>query len=686
MACSLLMLSACRPKTEELAPEKQTAKNKNAGENYVPSPKLGGKINPYSMKNIREVKELFGYLSIAPDYETGGITEDEKIMLTNLATMPIDNEQVKLYVSWKPDSKGKNENFAQTLKNSPDIQIFPYPLDTTTYKIQAEDDEQKGSDYIEKGRENGKLYAVLTPEEFTNFNVQTPAQILDTLYFPKQEEALLEFFAHLLTDNIDEQTLMTLSLQYPLLYQEINTALKEGGFQRGKEKFIRRFIVRIVRFSVNIIRHAVGAFSVGLSGLAGALGWGTVPTGMVRVQDDIRNQTVPVVGVSVNVIHWGRIATGRTDASGNYTIPNTRMLFGSIVFLTFENQNARITPVDIRAEFIVPAAAAAFIMAPATHVVGFRAARDMANMQHTFIEHSQVKYWSTILNALHEYRTAANQRQILNPQKLVIWAVWGNQRLAASAPMFGYLAGGFIDSNAAIVGSLLNVKGPVLAMVGTYLEAFLPDVLLTEQATAPLPEPNTEPYNSSLTARIKFFGYHEFAHTSHFFKVTNGYWSSFISHTLTPPTYGTNINTQPGRFCALPEAWAQYMAYQLGAQYYPNLQFSLPDPLLPRVLNSQGVLVTRSINRTLIEHAEINEMFYNDFIPCGLFYDLMDVDPNTFANTDERGYDRISGYTTKQIFDLMEEDVRSMQEYKVRFERTYGANANTQDLFRYYGL
>jgi hypothetical protein len=24
------------------------------------------------------------------------------------------------------------------------------------------------------------------------------------------------------------------------------------------------------------------------------------------------------------------------------------------------------------------------------------------------------------------------------------------------------------------------------------------------------------------------------------------------------------------------------------------------------------------------ERTEVNEMFYNDFIPCGLFYDLMD--------------------------------------------------------------
>lgn len=88
-----------------------------------------------------------------------------------------------------------------------------------------------------------------------------------------------------------------------------------------------------------------------------------------------------------------------------------------------------------------------------------------------------------------------------------------------------------------------------------------------------------------------------------------------------------------------------------------------------------------------VEHAERNEMFYKNFIPCGLFYDLMDANPNPLVPlADEFGYDRISGYTTKQIFDLMESNVQSMQEYRIRFERTYGANANTQLLFEHYGL
>lgn len=689
MSIGVLFMFGCRPKLQEEINPDAKAKLKMPS-NYSPSPQLGGKINPYSMKNIREVKSLFEYLSVAPEEETGEMTQEEREMLHNLAVMPTEESEKKLYVSWQPNGKAQVSNFADALKADSTIQIVPYPIDSTTYKMQNQaDDDMNPGQYLENFRNEGKVYAVLTPQQLANFTAQATPQILDTLYFPKQEEAMLEVFAHLITDNIDEQTMITLAAQYPALYQEIHQMLKEGGFQGNKQKFVRRWIGRIVRGAVRIVRHIRSVFSVAISGLSAAFGWGTMPTGSVRVQDDISGKTVPVVNVSVNTIHWGRIVTARTTNNGLYAMGNTRMLFGSIVFLSFENQNARVTAVDIRAEWIVPSLVGAFTLPSAIHVVGFKSARDMSNMQHDFLTHSQPKYWCTILNALHEYRTIAQQRQVMRPEKLLIWAVWANQRLAASAPMFGYIAGDIGDRTSS-VSSLLGLKFMPAALV-TYLEAFLPDVILTEANQVPNPSllsvfnPTTgqttiDPNHFSLTERIKAFAYHEFAHTSHYFKVGTDYWNTFIYHTvssnLANDTYGSNITSLPGRFCALPEAWAQYMAYQVGMQYYPTHQAWFPDGLNNRVF----------VNRTLVEHAEINEMFYRDFIPCGLFYDLMDANPNPLVPSRIEPYDNISGYTTKQIFDLMESNVQSMQEYRIRFERTYGANANTQNLFNHYGL
>jgi hypothetical protein len=77
----------------------------------------------------------------------------------------------------------------------------------------------------------------------------------------------------------------------------------------------------------------------------------------------------------------------------------------------------------------------------------------------------------------------------------------------------------------------------------------------------------------------------------------------------------------------------------------------------------------------------------NDFIPCGIFYDLMDNNPNPLVPlADERNYDNVSGYTTQQIFNLTEWDVQSMQEYRVRFEKRYGSSPALSNLFVRYGL
>jgi hypothetical protein len=141
-----------------------------------------------------------------------------------------------------------------------------------------------------------------------------------------------------------------------------------------------------------------------------------------------------------------------------------------------------------------------------------------------------------------------------------------------------------------------------------------------------------------------------------------------------PPT---NINTGTGLFCALPEAWAEYMMYQVAMQYYPTQEFNLFD-----------VALGSFQNRVIEGHAELNLFFGGaspfSFIPNGLFYDLMDIDPNRFG--DEVFFDRVSGFTTAQIFNIMRSDVRSMQVYRQRFEALYGTSPFLTALFQQYSL
>jgi hypothetical protein len=699
VACSLLFMFSCRPPQEDEVVPKDTKVRTNKSLSsvpYSPSPQYGGKQNPYSMKNIREVRELFGYLATTNDPETEELETKDKQMLLEVAQSPLDPSQRKFYVSWQTINEAQITDFANALKNTPNIEVFPYPLDSITYKAQNYQTEQESLRYFEDTKARaGSLYAVLSNSELASFQTQAQAQILDTLYFPKQEEVMLEFFAHLLTDNIDEKTMMTLAMEEPELYQELKKLLDEGGCQKNKEKFIRRFAKRIIRAVVRIVRHVNRIFNVAVSGTLTTFGWGTTPSGTVRVRDDIRNQNVPVVGVRVNVIHWGRIMRGQTNAQGNYSIPNARMLFGSLTFMTFENDNVRVNQADLRTAYVLPdptnpnvpinvpspiRVLGALTLPSAIHVIGFRSARDLGNTQYTFESHTQTRHWCTILNALEEYNIVVTQRGIQNLQKLLIWATWTDERKSSSAPMLGYLAEQ-IEGKATIVQKLMGGNIPIKP-ISLYMQAFAPDITINEGASPP---PVGAP---SLTQNVKFIAYHELAHASHYFKTVSKnlefapepYWVEYISNILVGNDmgnlYGTNINTNPGRFCALPEAWSEYMQYQVAMQYYPTQEFSLFD-------------VAAGFNRvaTIEGHAEQNQLFSGTrpfrFIPNGLFYDLMDVDGNRFGT---ELFDRVSGFTTQQIFNLMRSDVRSMQEFKVRFESLYGSNPNFTALFLRYNL
>jgi hypothetical protein len=156
MSLGTLLIFGCRPKNqEEVVSLDNNAKLRTLPKNYSPSPQLGGKINPYSMKNIREVRELFGYLSIAPEEEVGKVTNEEKETLHNLATMPLDESQKKLYVMWQPSGSQQIKAFANALKLDSTIQIFSHPLDSTTYKAQNYKGEEDGQQYLESFKQAG---------------------------------------------------------------------------------------------------------------------------------------------------------------------------------------------------------------------------------------------------------------------------------------------------------------------------------------------------------------------------------------------------------------------------------------------------------------------------------------------------------------------------------------------------
>lgn len=72
-------------------------------------------------------------------------------------------------------------------------------------------------------------------------------------------------------------------------------------------------------------------------------------------------------------------------------------------------------------------------------------------------------------------------------------------------------------------------------------------------------------------------------------------------------------------------------------------------------------------------------LFFNDFIPRGLFFDLTD------AGNNEPLFDRINGHSTNQIYQLLTQDIYTIQEFRDIWELTY-PSVDNNDLFNQYNI
>jgi len=83
------------------------------------------------------------------------------------------------------------------------------------------------------------------------------------------------------------------------------------------------------------------------------------------------------------------------------------------------------------------------------------------------------------------------------------------------------------------------------------------------------------------------------------------------------------------------------------------------------------------------------------WIPSGLFKDLMDNKQNTIQLYDKsgktvllEGVDKVSGFTYRQLFNLLTDEVRSIPHLRDKIIRHYphkNRNNEITNLFKYYG-
>jgi len=301
------------------------------------------------------------------------------------------------------------------------------------------------------------------------------------------------------------------------------------------------------------------------------------------------------------------------------------------------------------------------------------------------------RYWAaaTAHNAIQEYRDFASLQGIgTPPDKIkILLTNWEGQGSGGAAPMFAKRALGapsdFVTNF--IISDLSQVAGGLSALL-LYLEAQV-DI--------------TAGYNLGLgvtvrSDRLSETMFHEQTHAAHFNKVGNTWWSDFVSaelHEMTigPSPYGSGNNGY-SPIIALGESWAYHIGHFATDWKYPvgtGSTFEQGFEYTNGDIREMGTVVAfTGLNAHLNLLEDFNsKRLYDDFhwIPQGLYYDLMD-DRNDVGFGRVLLDDQVTGYSNQQFFNSLDNDITTLQDYRVRLLSENGNNqaAGVTTIFDFY--
>jgi hypothetical protein len=371
------------------------------------------------------------------------------------------------------------------------------------------------------------------------------------------------------------------------------------------------------------------------------------PKGYVKYEQKIGSNIShqPVKNVRVQSRWWFRYGNGYTNDNGYFecdkTYKHTRNV---VVRVHFENQYVKIRGIkgpNFLAMFNVE-----------DNTLGTFSNDALENINYIFYDgglHSNAKRkWVAChgINSLQEHRHYCTQNGIFVPPStlggLNMW-ITGEKREGgitfsryAAAPMLKQMG------NTSLVGNVVKMflvatGNPLFATALQVAIQFSPDI------TYNYSENNIYYTNSD---QINQIFYHELAHASHYAKVGNNYWLSYIAYVVDNDGYGDPTNPGAGRI-AISEAWAEYC----GATF-AHLRFG----------NSY------SIGETWQSYIENFKPYagsaYWDWIPKGLMHDLVDpmIEPNSTGVID-----KVEGYTMQKCYNALTPSVTSVSQYRTTF-------------------
>lgn len=370
---------------------------------------------------------------------------------------------------------------------------------------------------------------------------------------------------------------------------------------------------------------------------------------------------------------YGIPFTTYTDNNGNYEIP-WRFSIGTIMGTKAKNSRVTIKPLDIHGTLLqnIHTVITNFVVG-SVQVEGWVSPCQMRDgKDFNFTGHTQVRYWSQLLNAYSFHDQYAATENILKaPERMICYAGWTNTKgivdaefgrpdfHTAGTPLLGHV--NYVQAfdeyivNRVFEGEL-NVANNYPQLFNLLL-ALLPDMYIAVPQAA---EPSF--YNS----RLAQLAFHELAHASQYRRVGNAWYAALQwaekdnSHSVFGNPYGNNNYPNSG-YVQLAESWAEFLGANFALRRYPQGQMTATN-----TIGAIGAIGRIEAGR----HYRIDNILENQgwfwggsWLPMGIFHDLMD---NTSAAPNNPGeiWDVVQGVSIQQMYNAFTTQTNSMCHYE----------------------
>jgi len=606
--------------------------------------------NPYSVKVLREVRNLANHF-----HDTNKV----KII------QQLNADQYYLYYKIKPDSDVKNESIASWLDADSNRVAVTFPIDSAS--LYPHKYPQSVLDSLEK---EAKYYYTTVPLS-QPLPSAIGAELIDTLYLPNQNEQVLDFVLNLATANFSNRYISELHTTQHISAQWVDSIIQSESFM---EPQVAGMSVSIDDSWSDPNDPGFNQRKIYFEKVTDAIFHGdryihtpVTPEGNITFTDNSLSinegiKKLKFFGTRFIILPY----IGQTNEYGAFEGYGMGRYGYSLLTFEFNNKHLKLRSIDFSGGIGSDALSVIryLISLPFAkmHTEIVNPFGDIHDFHRNFNHGSEKALWGLTFNAVQEANDYSVSEGLTSyapfeHKKLQVLCHYSDTVRSSSAPMLSYIGSGLHVGYTNIIFHTLGLS----SLIGNVIGGLYPDLIISQRMSNPL---NSHELRSTV--------YHEYAHSLHYFKAnkfSNLHWLENINATIGFSGYGSDINSFPGDFFALSEGWADFIGYNYAARKYgTGVIFS--------ELNRWTMTdVTGNYNDIL----ERVPTFWNDFIPRGLFHDLMDVN-NSFE-----GFDNIQGHTILQIYNRFNDATWTIQKFRERWEDEY-PSVNNADLFEEYEI